>query len=147
MATTLPFWRGRVAPRIEYQPLPDGRWRDTVHFQTRRGVARTIVGYDELDREHPGAFRWRGAGALFWCRSDWCFVDVDLASGLALTWFSAATLHVTPAGWDLYSRDAAVDPKRLAAWLEQVEARLGRTTHTDWFMPARGALPERTLRS
>ena len=28
MATTLPFWHGQVAPYIEYQPLPDGRWRD-----------------------------------------------------------------------------------------------------------------------
>jgi hypothetical protein len=146
MATTLPFWRGRVAPRIEYQPLPDGRWLDRVHYQTSAGATRTIVGYDELDREQPGAFRWRGAGWLFWCRSDWCFVEADLQAGLALTWFSAATLNVTPAGWDLYARDAGVDAAKLARWLAAVEARLGETTDTTWFLPARGENPERPLR-
>lgn len=146
MATTLPFWHGQVAPSIEYQPLPDGRWRDLVHYQTAAGKPRTISGYDQPDPSHPGAFRWRGAGWLAWCTSQWCFVDVDLAAGLALTWFSAATLHVTPSGFDLYARDASVTPQALLAWLTQVEGRLGRQTAPAWFMPARGQGPERSLR-
>lgn len=146
MATTLPFWHGRVAPHIEYQPLPDGRWRDRVHYLSAEGAARTVAGYDQPDPRQPGAFRWRGAGWLAWCTSDWCFVDVEPQAGWALTWFSAATLHVTPAGWDLYARDASVKPEALAAWLAQVEARLGQPTPGDWFMPARGDQAERALR-
>src|SRR3954470_22377701 len=94
VATTLPFWRGRRAPTIRYDPMPDGRWLDTVEYRTARGKDKRIIGHDTPAPGVPGAFVWRGGGWLSWGKSRWCFVDADAEEGWAITWFSAATLHV-----------------------------------------------------
>jgi hypothetical protein len=142
VATTLPFWQTRGDPIIRYEPLPDGRWRDTVEFVDLRKRPKRVIGYDTPDPNWPGAFEWRGAGGLAWCRSRWCFVDVeapDTVDGWALTWFSAATFGVTPAGFDVYARDrhspAAMRPLHI---LERVESAVGQTLGSGWFHTHRG---------
>jgi hypothetical protein len=69
VATTLPFWRGRRDPSIRYDAIAGGRWLDTVEYLTPRGARKRIVGYDTPDARVAGAFDWRGAGWLAWCRS------------------------------------------------------------------------------
>lgn len=137
VATTLPFWRTRRDPMIKYQPLADGRWLDTVEFRDARGAAKRVLGYDTLDRDVPGAFVWRGKGWLAWCSSRWCFVDAD-AGAWAVTWFSAATLRVTSEGFDVYARDASLDPR---AVLERVERAAGRSLGAGWFRTHREGRP------
>jgi hypothetical protein len=140
VATTLPFWRTRRDPVIRYQPLADGRWLDTVEFRDARGGDKRVVGYDTLDVAVPGAFRWRGKGWLAWCASRWCFLDADDADGggWAVTWFSAATLGVTPEGFDVYARDPGREPRSI---LERVERAAGLELGAGWFRTHRYGRP------
>jgi hypothetical protein len=141
VATTLPFWRRRGDPSVHYDTLADGRWRDTVQFHTEHGASKRIVGYDTFDIENPGALVWHGSGLLAWCRSRWCFIDADPDAGWALTWFSAATLRVTPAGCDLYSRKPGFDIASARAIVERAEDALGVPLAPGWFMTHRSGQP------
>lgn len=120
VATTLGFWRGRTDATVTYAALADGRWSDTLRFRTR-GAARSLVGTD-TPAGPPGRFVWRGAGWLRWCTSTWVFAAVDPGGRWAITWFSAATLGVTPEGMDVYARGRALDPAALREAIARADA-------------------------
>lgn len=105
LATTLPFWRGKAGPVVEYAALPDGRIADTLRWR-QAGRERTLRG---VDTPRPGGgFRWRGEGWLVVVHSDW--VLVELEEPFAVTWFARATFGLTPEGMDVYGRDPSLDP-------------------------------------
>lgn len=135
VATTLPFWRGRRDPIITYSALPDGLWLDVVSYKTSSGTPKSVVGVDTA--KAAGQFLWRGSGWLGWCSSRWCFLDAD--DNWALTWFSAATLGVTPEGFDIYSRSADVAKAQIADYQKRVETLAGRALGSGWFLTLRGA--------
>lgn len=130
-ATTLSFWRGRSDATVEYSPRPDGRWTDTLRF--RKGVTeRALVGVDTPLRDRPGFFRWRGAGWLAWCTSTWGFVLLAPDARWAVTWFSRATLGVTPEGMDVYGR-APLSQGEIDAAIAQARARPDLPRLDGWF--------------
>ncbi|MBX3270537.1 MAG: hypothetical protein KF729_09765 [Sandaracinaceae bacterium] len=130
-ATTLGFWRGRSDATVEYAARADGRWDDTLRF--RAGTReRALAGLDTPLPERPGFFRWRGAGWLAWCTSTWGFVALDPAGAWAVTWFSRATLGVTPEGMDVYGR-APLAEAALQRVLEEIRARPELPQLDGWF--------------
>lgn len=136
-ATTLGFWRGRSDATVEYAPRPDGRWTDTLRY--RAGVReRSLVGVDTPLAGAPGRFRWRGAGWLAWCTSSWAFVVVEPAEGWAITWFSRATLGVTPEGMDVYGR-APLAPAVVDAAIARARAHPALPRLDGWFTIPHGA--------
>lgn len=137
VATTLPFWKGRQDPTIRYDPLPDGRWRDTVEYRTARDRIKRIVGIDTLDPTSPGSFSWRGAGWLAWCTSRWCFVDASADEGWAITWFSPATLRVTPEGCDVYARRSDLDRAAIREIIARTGRAIGSPLGAGWFLTHR----------
>jgi len=109
VATTLTFWRGKYAPRVTYRELGDARWLDTIEWTNKRRTSRSLSGINRLSAalEAPATscrFAWRGKGPMFWITSEWRFVALHPEGRWAVTWFSQATLGITPAGMDVYAR-------------------------------------------
>ena len=120
VATTLGFWRGRRDATATYAALSGPRWSDTLRF--RKGEREhVLVGTDTAHADAPGRFAWRGNGWLAWCTSTWTFAAVAPDGAWAITWFSAATLRVTPEGMDIYSRERSLPPHLLTELLAQTE--------------------------
>lgn len=130
-ATTLGFWRGRSAATVTYAARPDGRWTDTLTYQ-QRGKPKTLVGLDTPLSHRPGFFRWRGRGWLAWCASTWGFVMLDPDGRWAVTWFSRATLGVTPEGMDVYAREPLTGDE-VDAVLESIRACDHLPSIEGWF--------------
>lgn len=137
VATTLSFWRGKDDPTVEYGELGAGRWSDVLRWRDARGRARTLEGIDVVDATRPGRFRWRGRGMLAWVRSEWAFVEVAPDARWAVTWFSRATLGLTPEGMDVYSREPELG--ELDAVLEAVRARGDLPRGVEWYRTTRAA--------
>jgi hypothetical protein len=136
VATTLSFWRDKRDPAVEYAALPDGRWSDTLSWVDARGRPKTLGGIDRLLQSQPGRFRWRGRGLLAVISSEWAFVDVAEDARWAVTWFSRATLGLTPEGMDVYAR--AAELPELDDVLAKIAARADLPESAAWY---------RTLRS
>ena len=138
VATTLPFWRGKRAPRIRYTPLPDGRWGDELRWEQPRWwgavAAKRLAGADTPVDGAPGRFVWRGAGVLGVLASEWCFVEVGPGAAWCATWFARASFGATPEGMDVYARDAGFDPTSAMAGLE---ARADLPKIPGWYRPER----------
>ncbi|AZZ53947.1 hypothetical protein [Rathayibacter festucae] len=118
--SSLPLWRGREGVAITYAPLPGGEVGDVVSWRGRRST-RYVVGIDAPDPADPDGFRWRGVEPLtLLARSRWSFVAADAEAGWALTRF--ARTPFTPAGVDVYVRDARPAAGVLAAALEACAA-------------------------
>lgn len=131
VATTLGFWRGRSDATVTYAERADGRWSDTLAYRSG-AKARTLVGVDTPHAHGPGFFGWRGAGWLVWCTSTWGFVRVDPAGRWAVTWFSRATLGVTPEGMDVYAREPLPEAE-VQRILEDVRADAALPKLDGWF--------------
>lgn len=132
--TSLPFWRKRFGPTITYAPLPGSGSRridDDVRYFSAGGAERHVRGVDVQNLAQPRLFRWRGRPwYLRWTTSDWCVLDYDPAcAAWAVTYF-AATLF-TPAGIDLYARDAEPEPAVVA----EIEAKLAAHPALAAFVP------------
>jgi len=117
LATTLTFWRGKYVPKVTYRELGDARWLDTIQWKNKRGTSRSLSGINRLstDLKSPATscnFAWRGKGVMMWITSEWRFVAVAPDGQWAVTWFSQATLGVTPAGMDVYARDGQLPELR-----------------------------------
>ena len=132
LATTLPFWRGRREVTVTYRTRPDGDWDDLLAF-TRRGRRKTLGGRDTPHADRPGFFTWRGLGWLGWCRSTWGFVRVGPELSWAVTWFSRATLGVTPEGMDVYARDL-LSREALDRIIADVTAEPGLPQTGPWYV-------------
>lgn len=109
LATTLTFWRGKHEPRVVYRELGDARWLDTIQWRNRRGASRSLSGINRLSTglDAPAIacnFAWRGKGLMTWITSEWRVVALGPEGKWAVTWFSQATLGITPAGMDVYAR-------------------------------------------
>jgi hypothetical protein len=107
VATTLPFWRGKLEPTVTYTPRPDGTWSDELSWRDVRGRARRLRGVDRMLPGGSGRFRWRGAGVLSILSSEWGFVAVAPDATWCATWFARASFGVTPEGMDVYAREPA----------------------------------------
>lgn len=107
VATTLPFWEGKLAPTVTYAPHADDRraWDDTLAWRAASGKVRTLRGVDRRQPGLDGLWTWRGRGLLCMLTSQWRFVAADPQGAWAVTWFARATLGVTPEGMDVYARD------------------------------------------
>jgi hypothetical protein len=117
VATTLNFWRGKYDPRVTYRELGDARWLDTIQWRSKRGSTRSLSGINRLSAglDAPATtcrFAWRGKGLMTWITSEWRFVALGPEGKWAVTWFSQATLGVTPAGMDVYAREGALPELR-----------------------------------
>lgn len=113
--SSLPLWRSRAGVAITYAPLPSGEVGDVVSWRGRRG-ARCVLGIDAPDPDDPAGYRWRGVEPLtLLARSRWSFVAADPEAGWALTRFDRTPF--TPAGVDVYVREARPAPGVLAAAL------------------------------
>jgi len=135
-ATTLGFWRARSDATVTYAAQPDGRWTDTLAYR-QEGAAKTLVGLDTPLDGRPGFFRWRGRGWLAWCTSTWGFVRLGPEGRWAVTWFSKATLGVTPEGMDVYAREPLTGDE-VDAILASVRADHDLPSIGGWFrIPAR----------
>lgn len=139
VATTLAFWRGKRDPVVEYAALEGGRWSDTLSWTDARGRAKTLGGIDRLDPAQPGRFRWRGRGVLAVLSSDWAFVDVADDARWAVTWFSRATLGLTPEGMDVYAR--AAELPELDEILAAIRARDDLPRPGGWYRTLRSESP------
>ena len=140
VATTLPFWRGKRAPRVRYTPL-NGGWLDELHYE-QRGIfggwkTRGLAGVDTPDPVVPGSFTWRGAGVLAVLSSRWCFVEVAHDGAWAATWFSPASLGLTPEGMDIYARDPAFPSERVGEVIRALGERPELSHLGGWFEPER----------
>lgn len=113
LATTLPFWRGKVAPAVRYAARADGRVDDVLTW-TERGRARALRGVDRPDGD---GFLWRGGGLLVAFTSRWRFVE--LTEVHAVTWFARASFGVTPEGMDVYGRAPDLDVGPILGRLRQ----------------------------
>lgn len=130
VATTLPFWRGKHDPTVEYAVRHDGTWSDTLTWKSAKGRTRSLSG---VDRHHgePGRFVWRGAGLLRVLSSEWAFVVVAPDLRWCVTWFSRASFGLTPEGMDVYARDRAeVD---VASALALVKSRADLPKLEGWY--------------
>lgn len=134
VATTLPFWKGKRAARVEYVDLREQTWRDIVRYEDARGRTKEIAGRDRLEGG-PSAIdarvKWRGEGWLAWIASDWRFLEVDPAGQWAITWFSRASFRVTPEGMDVYSRSR--DHAGIDALVQRAAARPEARGCGQWF--------------
>ena len=130
-ATTLGFWRGRSDASVRYEARPDGRWTDTLEYR-QKGATKSLVGLDTPLDGRPGFFRWRGRGWLAWCTSTWGFVMLGPDARWAVTWFSRATLGVTPEGMDVYAREP-LGADEVEEILESVRARGDLPSLEGWF--------------
>lgn len=110
--TSLPMWRKRRSPTLNYLPLPDASVVDVVAWKGRRRL-RTIVG---RDRPLGDGWQWRGAGFVTrWTPSRWSLVAWDEAGQWAVSRFERTPF--TPAGADVIFRDPDPDPALVEAAL------------------------------
>lgn len=134
VATTLPFWKGKRGARVEYVDLGAQTWRDIVRYEDGRGRTKEIAGRDQLEGGPAVTdvrVRWRGEGWLAWISSDWRFLEVDSEGQWAITWFSRASLRVTPEGMDVYTRSR--DHVGIDALVQRAASRLEAKRCGQWF--------------